>query len=441
VLLAEKQAASTDLINLITHEVAETLPEDVLPTEALTLYARTLPTYWRGEIAVYNKKRERLGPQTEEGDSGSNQADQDAYLSDPGSGHGSGEHSSGLTPAPSNILSPEYQAGYAQALIGETEVQFQNSLITTYAPLYLNEDQNESPIGFVVASQAAQDFNQAILRARRSGLFITALSMSALFGILLLVVARADRIITTRSKELMLAYKNLRQAEGARDDLTNMIIHDLRNPLSIIYGTLGLVRHLNDKKEYTAKRTYHLEQALRASERITGLIDDILTVGKMEAGQLKPNLKPNPVRPMLTEGLNLFSFQAAEENKQLILDCPESLNASFDANLIGRVVDNLVSNALKYTPEGGRIQVRAWTNNGHLLIRIRDNGDGIPDEYKRHIFEKFAQAPNATTRKGTGLGLAFCGLVVHLHQGKIWVDDAPDGGSDFIFRLPAFPDD
>lgn len=435
VLLTEKQTASAHLISLITQKVAETLPEDVLPAQALTLYARTLPTYLTSEVTVYNDKGESFSSGNEKSDASSDAA-QNTSLPDHGSAHGPENSISDPTQSLPNILSPENRSNYEQVLLGEMEVQFQNSLITTYAPLYLTENQNEPPIGVVVASQTAQDFIQAILQARRSGLLITTLSMSVLFGILLLIVARADRIITTRGKELRLAYKNLRQAEGVRDDLTNMIIHDLRNPLSIIYGTLGLVQYLNDNDEYRAKRSYHLDQALRASERITGLIDDILAVSKIEAGQLKPNLKPTSVSQLLSDRLNGFAGQATEENRQLTLDCPADLQASCDANLIGRVVDNLVSNALKYTGEGGRVQVAAWADNGHLLIRIRDDGGGIPDEYKRHIFEKFAQAPNATTRQGTGLGLAFCGLAVQLHEGKIWVEDAPAGGSDFIFRLP-----
>jgi signal transduction histidine kinase len=282
----------------------------------------------------------------------------------------------------------------------------------------------------------------AILQARTAGLLIMAVSMGVLFGILLLVINRADGIITTRTTELAVAYENLRQAESMRDDLTNMIVHDLRSPLSTIYGSLGLARHINGE-ELSEANTHYIDQALRASERMTGLIDDILTVSKIEAGQFEPRIEFASVTQLLSDRLGAFADQAAEENKQLMLNCPTELNVPVDYNMIGRVVDNLVSNAIKYTDDGGQIQVSAWTNDEQLFVRVRDDGEGIPDDYKQRIFEKFAQAPNAAenpNRTGTGLGLTFCERVVQLHHGRIWVEDAPGGGSDFIVRLPLHQD-
>jgi len=293
-----------------------------------------------------------------------------------------------------------------------------------------------------VTSQAAPDLTMAILQARTAGLLIMAVSMGVLFGILLLVINRADGIITTRTTELAVAYENLRQAESMRDDLTNMIVHDLRSPLSTIYGSLGLARHINGE-ELSEANTHYIDQALRASERMTGLIDDILTVSKIEAGQFEPRIEFASVTQLLSDRLGAFADQAAEENKQLMLNCPTELNVPVDYNMIGRVVDNLVSNAIKYTDDGGQIQVSAWTNDEQLFVRVRDDGEGIPDDYKQRIFEKFAQAPNAAenpNRTGTGLGLTFCERVVQLHHGRIWVEDAPGGGSDFIVRLPLHQD-
>jgi signal transduction histidine kinase len=290
----------------------------------------------------------------------------------------------------------------------------------------------------VVTGQAVE---QGVLHARQIGLLITALSMSLLFGALLIVVARADRIISHRSRELAVVNENLRQSEALRNDLTHMIVHDLRSPLTAIYGTLGLIRLLNDV-EHADQRLYHINQAIQASERLTGLVDDILNVSKIEAGQFEPDIAPVSVATLLTERLQHFTVQAKAENKKLLPDYPSPFNGWLDANLIGRVVDNLVSNALKYTRTGGKIQVSAWAEDSQLYVRVRDDGDGIPDNYKRTIFEKFAQVPSANhtpKRKGTGLGLTFCGLAVDLHGGKIWIEDAPDGGSDFIFRLPQNP--
>lgn len=431
-LVAQKETATVTFVTAMVNEVGETISADAAPADALQHYARLLPTYPMGEVFVYDRNGEII-------ESGNN-----SYGYDYGEGNAGG--------STDNPLPPEYRAGYDQALSGVALAEIippatgeeagynpfgQFYTVMAYVPLFWEED--TLPVGAVITFQAAQDVNQAILQARTTGLIITSLSMGVLFGVLLLVVARADRIITARTRELALAYKNLRQAEAMRDDLTSMIVHDLRNPLSIVYGMLGLIKYLNGE-EYAEKRTRQIDQALRASERMTGLIDDILAVSKIEAGQLKPSVQNTSVAQLLADHLEGFTVQAAEEQKQLTFNCPADLNIPLDPKMMGRVVDNLVSNALKYTEAGGQIQVTAWANNGQAHIRVRDNGEGISDVYKKHIFEKFAQAPAATEkprRKGTGLGLAFCGLAVQLHNGDIWVEDAPGGGSDFIVRLPA----
>jgi signal transduction histidine kinase len=311
-----------------------------------------------------------------------------------------------------------------------------DAAVVVQTPLHL--PQSQAPIGYAQIAIMARDINQIVLQARLTGLVITALSMSVLFSILLLVVARADQIITVRNEELSVAYQDLREAEAMRDDLTNMIVHDLKNPLTTIYGTLGLVKSLNAQDQPDTSR-YYVEQALRASERMTGLIEDILAVSKMEAGQLEPDIKLTVVGQLLAESLDSFVSRAKEEKKQLTLTCPDDLEARLDVAMISRVIENLLSNALKYTDPGGQIQLSAWIQVKQLYIRIRDDGQGISDAYKQQIFGKFAQAPNANEkpeRKGTGLGLAFCSLAVQQHGGTIWVEDAPGGGSDFVFSLP-----
>ncbi len=282
-----------------------------------------------------------------------------------------------------------------------------------------------------------QDIEQAILEARAAGLLITGISMLILFSALLIVVARANGIITQRTNQLTTAYEALREAEAMRNDLTSMIVHDLRNPLTTIYGTLGLIRRLNDDAE---SRIHFLDQAIMASERMTGLIDDIMAVSKIEAGEFEPTFEAVSVSQLLSSHLDGFMVQAKENKKQLVKDYPENLEARLDPALIGRVADNLISNALKYTKS--QIQVAAWEKNKQLYVRVRDDGEGIPDKYKTRIFDKFAQAPNANknpTRKGTGLGLNFCNLIINLHGGQIWIEDAPGGGCDFIFQIPQNP--
>ena len=133
-------------------------------------------------------------------------------------------------------------------------------------------------------------------------------------------------------------------------------------------------------------------------------------------------------------------MQAQTQNKQLMFNCPPDLIVPLDPALLGRVIDNLISNAFKYTDDHtGRIQVSGCAENGRVFVHVIDNGEGVPDAYKDGIFAKFVQAPDAkrSLRKGTGLGLAFCRLVVEAHGGAIAVIDAPGGGSDFALWIPA----
>ncbi|MEK7312580.1 MAG: HAMP domain-containing sensor histidine kinase, partial [Chloroflexota bacterium] len=217
-----------------------------------------------------------------------------------------------------------------------------------------------------------------------------------------------------------------------------MIVHDLRNPLTAISASLELITKLGGEAQAeTKERMIHNAQS--ASHRMTGMIEDLLTVSKIEAGEFKLQRQPIKLRDLLASAINTFAPQAAADHKTITLDCPPDLIASLDPQLISRVVENLVGNALKYTDANGKIQVIAHAENGRIAVTVRDSGSGVPDEYKKRIFEKFVQLSDDGSRplrKGAGLGLAFCGSVVQQHGGEIKVEDAPGGGSDFVFRLP-----
>jgi signal transduction histidine kinase len=326
-------------------------------------------------------------------------------------------------------------------------------IIETYAPIRPGGEAANSPIGVLVIVEEAPQLGAALINTRIVGLVTAASTMGLLFVALLIVVGRADRILTTRTTELATAYANLREAESLRDDLTNMIVHDLRNPLTAISASLDfLIKIPTDGS--TDSRTRMVKNAISASRRMTGMIDDLLTVGKIEAGELRLRLEPVSLPDLLNSALSTFAPHTAAEGIALTLDCPPGLIANIDESLFRRVVENLVGNAIKYTPHashefqskragytspGGAIQVIGRFANGTLTVIVRDNGPGVPDEHKQRIFEKFVQLDGPggkSARKGAGLGLAFCKLVVQQHGGEIKVEDAPGGGSDFVFWLP-----
>jgi signal transduction histidine kinase len=283
--------------------------------------------------------------------------------------------------------------------------------------------------------QTLYELEDVGLSTRSIGLITSSASMGLLFAALLLIVRRADVLIASRAAELQAAYNDLRAAESMRDDLTNMIIHDLRNPLNAISGIIDLLTrpHIANQIEMRQKM---LNTAQNASDYMTGLIDDLLTVGKIESGALKLNLHLVTLLPMCDELLKAYQPQFEADNHTLTLHCSPHLTATLDAELIRRVLENLIGNALKYTET--KVELHITPQPARLLFTVRDDGGGVPDAFKKTIFSKYQQAPNATTpiRKGTGLGLTFCRLVIELHGGEIWVSDAPEKGSDFNFWLP-----
>ncbi len=361
------------------------------------------------------------------------------------------------TGTPQEILIHEdSRASYEAALAGNTLVTINEPggapegyappedvhTLVTYAPLYATPPTNGTseiviaPIGVVELIEEAPELTSETHKARVAGLGITALTMSVLFAALLLVVRRADGILSTRTSQLNQAFDDLQRSESLRDDLTRMIVHDLRNPLSAISASVDLLR-MTSGQDDPAQAAQFTSMASDAAKRMSNLVDDILTVSKYEAGELTLNVQDGSVARMLVENVAGFEAQAEAEGKSIRISCPPDLRASLDYPLIGRVIENLVGNALKYVDSGsGMIEVSAAPQSGRLEIHVRDNGEGIPNQYKVSIFEKYVQVPdesNRSIRKGTGLGLAFCRMVIQSHGGEILVQDTEGGGSDFVF--------
>jgi NtrC-family two-component system sensor histidine kinase KinB len=219
-----------------------------------------------------------------------------------------------------------------------------------------------------------------------------------------------------------------------------MIVHDLRNPLTSVVANIDLIGKAAQNPNFASASPRFLANAKAATQRMMGLIDDLLNVGKFEAGELRPVLAPVYLPSLLTERAEAYQPQAEKENKTIRVSASADLpTVMADAGLLSRVVDNLLGNALKYTDGGGQIELGAQLDGRAVRVRVCDNGDGIPLEYQQRIFDKFIQVTDtrgAPLRKGTGLGLAFCRLAVEAHGGRIWVESAPGRGSTFFFTVP-----
>jgi signal transduction histidine kinase len=229
------------------------------------------------------------------------------------------------------------------------------------------------------------------------------------------------------------------QMAEARELITQTLVHDLRSPISSV---LGAVEILDDSLS-SDMRDVLTEQALRVArngtQRVLGLIETLMDIARMKAGNIELNLTWLDLHHLVANTLTELLAQANEAGIHLENIVPTDLpKIRADNGKIRRVLTNLLDNALKFTPEKGLISVSAEVNlTGTIAVQVSDTGPGIPEEFREKIFERFSQVPGQQgRRRGSGLGLTFCKLVVEAHGGRIWVEPRPGGGSTFTLTLP-----
>jgi signal transduction histidine kinase len=225
----------------------------------------------------------------------------------------------------------------------------------------------------------------------------------------------------------------LRRLEKLRDDLTHMLIHDLRNPLTMICGFLDLLE--SEAQGYSASTRKLLPRARRSAEDLRNMIGSILDVSKMGAGELRLQSEVCDLHALIRAVV--ATAQSLPDNGVVTLAARKSpLPLTLDASLIRRVLQNLLSNALKYTPPGGGVRLVVTPSPTEVRVAVTDTGPGIAREQQQRIFKKFGQVEDHRNRQGTGLGLAFCKLAVEAHGGCIGVESEVGKGSTFWFTLP-----
>jgi signal transduction histidine kinase len=227
----------------------------------------------------------------------------------------------------------------------------------------------------------------------------------------------------------------LRSTLAQRDDLTHMIVHDLRSPLTIVTGYIDALMRMASAK-FTPTEAKYIAQAQRGADNMRDMITTLLDVGRLEAGQMPLQLEPHDVNQIARKAANRFS--PVLRDRTLRCELPsEPIITSCDADVIRRVLENLISNALKFTKSDGTICVRLQRDAASVTISVIDDGPGIPRDQHEHVFEKFGQTDTgAKQRHSTGIGLAFCRLAVEAHDGKIAVQSELGKGSTFQFTLP-----
>ncbi len=227
-----------------------------------------------------------------------------------------------------------------------------------------------------------------------------------------------------------------------REEMTHMLVHDLRAPLSLVLSNLELGRlHLENGQPQHVPNALTLAE--KSGQRMMRLITDLLHIYRLESGKVPLNLQPTPVIVPVQEVIAQFAAAAQQAQITLHLEVPQNLPLLWvDYEYITRLLYNLIDNAIKFTPDNGRIHIWAKADTNHtqasLLIGVTDNGPGIPANQRDTLFEKFKFGSAVGRRSGSGLGLAYCRLVAEAHGGEIWVESngQPGQGSTFIVRLP-----
>ncbi len=250
------------------------------------------------------------------------------------------------------------------------------------------------------------------------------------------VNARVKAHLTLRfqQQELQSSYIRLRDLEEMRENLVNMIVHDMRSPLFGILGMLDLMKDALTKRP--EKCMGYVESTLATTHELTEMVNSLLDISRLEEGKMPINVSQCNIEYLINQATKLLSIDHSdiELKIEMLTDHPDIY---CDSGLIRRVLQNLLSNAVKFSHMGGKIIVRVERPDDYIRVSVIDNGPGIPAEFHTKIFEKFGQVNSRTNNRkySTGLGLAFCKLVIKSHQGDIGVYSVPDEGSNFWFTI------
>ena len=223
---------------------------------------------------------------------------------------------------------------------------------------------------------------------------------------------------------------DLARANQSRRQMTADIAHDLRNPLTVIGGYLESLQ--DGKLKPTPERFATMQAEVQHLQR---LVDDLRTLSLADAGELTLRLQPLTPGELLTQVAAVYQHQADQQHVHLKLDVePHLPEVSLDPERMAQVLGNLVSNALRYTPEDGEIRLSARQTEGNLILSVKDNGSGIPSDILPHIFERSYRGDQSRTGSESGLGLAIARSIVELHGGSIRAT-SDEQGSEFIIVL------
>lgn len=234
-------------------------------------------------------------------------------------------------------------------------------------------------------------------------------------------------------------FEKISATDKFRQELIANVSHDLRTPLSIMQGYVETLMIKKDSISQTEREKY-LSVVLESSKKLSVLVEQLFQYAKLEANQVNPEKEQFLLNELASDILMTYQLKASERNIKLILDGPDNLPPVFaDIALTERVLQNLIDNSFKFTPDGGRISIQLKKTGSGVQVQVTDTGIGIALEDQAYIFERYKQLhKDEQPKKGMGIGLAIVKKILELHQVSIQVASEPGKGAAFWFVLPVF---
>jgi two-component system phosphate regulon sensor histidine kinase PhoR len=227
---------------------------------------------------------------------------------------------------------------------------------------------------------------------------------------------------------------HLKELDRIKSDFVNTVSHDLRSPLTAILGYVELIDRVGPINDQQKEFVHRVQISVH---NITSLINDLLDLGRIEAG-FDARKEIVPFATIIQYAIDGLKSRSQEKSQEMAVDVQEDLPLVLGNPVrLRQMLSNLIANAIKYTPEGGKVQIYARAEGGQIILQVSDNGPGIPAADQPYIFDKFYRASNVPTdTPGTGLGLAIVKSIVENHLGRIWVDSTLGQGATFTVVLP-----
>ena len=247
----------------------------------------------------------------------------------------------------------------------------------------------------------------------------------------LLALRERHQALTRRNEELA-------ELQRFRDEMSSTVVHDLKNPLSVILANLSFaveeLRHAGDAIDPDVSQS--LVESQEAGRRLLRLLTNLADTARIEANRLETVAQPTSLSGILTQIAAQRRVLASTREIRIDVRVPVEFEATVDVDLVTRAVENVVDNALRYTPSGGLIVLSAARDGDDFELAVGNDGPRIPDEARHAIFEKFGQTGRYSGRMNLGLGLYFCRLAAEAHGGTLELRETAELSTQFVFRLP-----